>query len=120
MDAIPARTDLEYLVLGDLATDDVIGEEDDLLSTAGDRALSQVVREPTLDGFVQAARQFSRESDLLTEDVKEVILAVNEAGGDAFMAMLGETVVAFDDGLSAAGYDATPCAVDQCGARLLE
>ena len=120
VDAIVARSDLEYLVLGDLATGDVVGEEDDLLSTAGDRALSQVVREPTLSGFVLAARQFSRESELLTDDVMDVVMDVNEAGGDAFMAMLGETVVALDGGLSQAGYDATRCAIDPCGARLRE
>jgi pantoate kinase len=120
MDAIPARGDLEYLVLGDRSTESVIGSEDDLLSTAGDRALSTVVQEPKLEGFVRAARQFSRESELLTAEVREVVMDVSEAGGTAFMAMLGETVVAFDDGLTAAGHDATATAIDPCGARLCE
>jgi len=120
MDGIPAGGAVEYLTLGDLSTEEVIAGEDALLSTAGDRALSTVVREPTVEGFGRAARQFSRESELLTENVRAVLTAVTEAGGAAFMAMLGETVVAFGDGLSAAGYDARACRIDQCGARLVD
>lgn len=122
LDGIPATTDLEYYVVGDRDTADVIEDEERaaVVTEAGERALSRVVREPTLEAFARASRQFSRESELLTQDLLEVVQDVTEADGEAFVAMLGETVVAFDNGLSAAGYDATTCEVDPCGARLVD
>ena len=118
LDGIPARERIEYLALGELSTADVLDEETDILDDAGKRALSTVVEEPTLDSFVQASRQFSRESGLLTEGVRDVITDVNRAGGQAAMAMLGETVFALDSGLSDAGYDPDACRVHNAGARL--
>lgn len=118
LDGIPDTTRVEYHTMGELSTADVISGETDLLTQAGKRALSLVVEEPTLDTFMRASRQFAREAELLTDDVREVITAVTEAGGDASMAMLGNTVFALDDGLSAAGYDPAVCWVDHTGATL--
>jgi pantoate kinase len=44
---------------------------------------------------------------------------VTEAGGDATMGMLGETVFALGTGLTDAGYDPTVCQVDPTGATLV-
>ncbi|WP_336000059.1 pantoate kinase [Halorientalis halophila] len=120
LDAIPARGPVEYHTLGELSTEEVISGGTDLLDQAGKRALSMVVEEPTVPTFMRAARQFAREAELLTPDVRDVILDVNEAGGDASMAMLGQTVFSVDGGLSAAGYDPSTCRIDPAGARLLE
>ena len=120
LDAIPARGPVEYHTLGELSTADVISGDTDLLDQAGKRSLSRVVEEPTLSSFMRASRQFAREAELLTPDVRDVILDVNEAGGDASMAMLGKTVFAIDGGLSAAGYDPSTCRIDPTGARLLD
>jgi pantoate kinase len=68
--------------------------------------------------FMQASRQFSRESALLTDRVWNVITDVAEAGGDAAMAMLGETVFALGTGLSDAGYDPSVCHVHSAGATI--
>ena len=116
--AVPARSRVEYTTLGELSTADVVGGDTDTLTTAGERALSDVVKEPTLSTFLQASRQFSREAELLTPDVKAVIDDVAEAGGDAAMAMLGETVFALGTGLSDAGYDATVTAIYPPGATI--
>jgi pantoate kinase len=118
LDRIPARGRVEYLVLGELATGDVLAGETDRLTEAGKQALSTVVGEPTTDTFMQASRQFARESELLTEDVRAVITDVAEADGTAMMAMLGETVVALETGLSDAGYDPEVCEIEPCGARI--
>ncbi|MFB6222912.1 MAG: pantoate kinase [Haloarcula sp.] len=118
LDAIPARCRVEYVTLGELSTADVVGGDTESLTTAGERALSDVVKEPTLATFVQASRRFSREADLLTPDVKGVIDDVAAAGGDAAMAMLGETVFALGTGLSDAGYDASVCSVYPPGAAI--
>ena len=120
VDAVPRHARVEYHALGALSTPDVVGGDTETLTTAGERALSTVVKEPTLATFMQASRQFSREASLLTDEVHEVVSAVIEAGGDAAMAMLGETVFALGTGLTDAGYDARSCTVYPAGATLDE
>ncbi|WP_340102141.1 pantoate kinase [Salinibaculum salinum] len=120
LDGIPARSRVEYHVIGQLSTDDVLADAGDQLTQAGTRALSMVVGEPTLDTFMRAARQFSREADLITPEVRDVILDVSDAGGTAAMAMLGQTVFALGTGLSDAGYDPEVCQIHPCGATLEE
>ncbi len=120
LDGIPDRARVEYHVLGELATDDVLAGAGEALTQAGTRALSIVLKEPTLDTLMRAARQFSREADLITPAVRDVILDVSEAGGTAAMAMLGETVFALGSGLSDAGYDPTVCGIHPGGATLQE
>ena len=118
IDAIPARSRVEYYVIDSLSTGDVLAGDTDKLAEAGERALSRVVKEPTLETFMYASREFARESGLLTDQVHSVVRDVSEAGGDATMAMLGETVVALDSGLSDAGYDAEVCHIHPAGATL--
>ncbi|QGN08157.1 sugar kinase [Halorhabdus sp. CBA1104] len=119
LDGLPARPRVEYLTLGELDTSDVIGGDTERLSAAGDDALSRVVEQPTVEQFMYASRRFAREAGLLTPDVKDVIMDVTEAGGEASMAMLGETVFALGTGLSDAGYDPHVCRVDPTGATVL-
>jgi len=118
MDGIPARPRIEYLSMGQLATDEVLGAAGAELTRAGEAALSRVVAQPTVDEFMHAARRFSREADLLTDDVRRVIEDVTDAGGQAAMAMLGETVFAVGTGLSRAGYDPVVSRTHPGGATL--
>jgi pantoate kinase len=118
MDGIPARTRIEYLTLGSLSTEDVLSGDTTDLSAAGERALAQVRETPTLDAFVDAAREFADGAGLLTEDLHGVISDVEAAGGRASMAMLGETAFALGTGLTDAGYDAEVCSVHPPGAGL--
>jgi pantoate kinase len=118
MDGIPATRDVEYLALGELSTEEVLSGNTTELSEAGRRALSALVAEPTLETFMRVSRQFAREADLLTPAVSEIVKEVSAAGGEASMAMLGETVFALDTGLSDAGYDAERCCVAVGGAHL--
>jgi pantoate kinase len=120
LDGIPARSRVEYHAIDELSTDDVIGGSTDALTDAGTRALSMVVSEPTLERFMQASRQFSREADLITPAVRDVVLDVSEAGGTAAMAMLGETVFALGTGLTDAGYDPQVCSIHPGGATVEE
>jgi pantoate kinase len=69
---------------------------------------------------MDAARGFAREADLLVPEAAEAIDAVDAAGGEAAMAMLGRTVFALGTGLSDAGYDPEACRIDAAGARLVE
>jgi len=118
IDAIPERGRIEYHVIGELSTEAVLGGDTDALTRAGEQALSRVVKEPTVDTFMRASRQFAREAELLTADVQAVVEDVAEAGGDASMAMLGETVFALGTGLTDAGYDATATEIYPGGATL--
>jgi len=118
LDGIPARGRIEYHVIGELATEDVLSGETDELTEAGKQALSEVVGEPTMPTFVDASRKFARESDLLTERVREIITDVAAADGNAAMAMLGETVFAVGTGLSDAGYDPEVCQIHPGGAMI--
>jgi pantoate kinase len=118
LDGIPTQGRIEYYVIGELSTDDVLSDDTELVTTAGKQALSQVVGEPTMETLMRASRQFARESDLLTPDVRDVIDDVAGVGGTAAMAMLGETVFALDSGLSDAGYDPNVCQVHHGGATV--
>ncbi|MFC4543393.1 pantoate kinase [Halosolutus amylolyticus] len=118
LDAIPARARVEYVTFGQLSTSEVLSGDTDQLTAAGTEALSRVVEEPTLLSFMYASRAFAREAGLLTEDVVGTIEDVTAVGGQASMAMLGETVFALGTGLSDAGYDPAVCATHPAGAVL--
>lgn len=120
LDGVPARPRVEYLPLGELATEEVLAGDTAQLSTAGEEALSRLVEEPTMERFMYASRRFARESGVLTDRVRETIRAVSDAGGEASMAMLGETVYALGTGLSDAGFDPVACRVHDAGATLLD
>ncbi|MFQ3295703.1 MAG: pantoate kinase [Halobacteriales archaeon] len=118
IDGIPRRVQVEYVTFGDLSTPDVLENNPEVITEAGEKALSRVVGEPTIASFVYASRRFAREADLVTPAVREAIGDVNEAGGEASMGMLGETVFAFGSGLSDAGYDPEVCGTHPAGAMV--
>ena len=118
LDAIPARTRIEYVSFGQLSTAEVLSGDTETLSRAGERALSTVVGEPTLESFWYASRRFAREAELLTPRVREAIADVADADGEAAMAMLGDTVFALGTGLSDAGYEPSICETHPAGAVL--
>jgi len=118
LDAIPAQARVEYVSFGELSTEAVLSGNTTQLSQAGKTALSRVVGEPTLRSFVYASRGFAREAGLLTDDVREAIIEVNDVDGEAAMAMLGDTVFALGTGLSDAGYDPAVTRTHPAGARL--
>ncbi|WP_276248277.1 MULTISPECIES: pantoate kinase [unclassified Haladaptatus] len=120
LDGIPARGPVEYCTFGSLSTADIITGDTVQLTAAGERALSFLMEEPTLTRLMVASRRFAREADLLTAEVETAIDAVQDAGGQAAMAMLGQTVFALGTGLSDAGYDAHSCRIHPPGATLEE
>jgi pantoate kinase len=119
LDGVPARPRVEYLTLGTLSTEAVLAGDTAGLSAAGERALDRVRETPTLPTFVAAARTFADEAGLLTDDLRAVVADVEESGGAASMAMLGETVFALGTGLTDAGYDPVVCEVHPPGGRLV-
>ncbi|WP_338727575.1 pantoate kinase [Haladaptatus sp. DJG-WS-42] len=120
LDGIPALARVEYCTFGSLSTADIITGDTEQLTNAGERALTYLMEEPTLTRFMIASRKFAREADLLTPEVAETIDAVRADGGQAAMAMLGQTVFALGTGLTDAGYDASACRIHPPGATLAE
>jgi pantoate kinase len=119
LDGVPATARVEYVTFGELSTETVLGGDTTALSAAGADALDRLRADPRLPTLLDAARGFAREADLLVPEVAEAIDAVDAAGGEAAMAMLGRTVFALGTGLSDAGYDPESCRIDAAGARLL-
>jgi pantoate kinase len=111
LDGVAETARIEYVSFGNLSTAEVISGRTERLSTAGEGALSALRERPTLPRLFSLGREFAREADLLVPEVATAIEDVDEAGGEATMAMLGRTVVALGSGLTDAGYDATACRV---------
>ncbi|MFC7324822.1 pantoate kinase [Halorubrum rutilum] len=120
LDGIPAAARVEYVTFGELSTEAVLGGDTAALTAAGEDALDRLRADPRLPTLLDAAREFAREADLLVPEVAEAVDAVDAAGGEAAMAMLGRTAFALGTGLSDAGYDPEACRVDAAGARLVE
>jgi pantoate kinase len=120
LDAVPDGGRVEYLSLGDLSTADVLAGDTDRLVAAGEDALETLVDRPTLPTLLAESRRFAGETGLVTDRLAGVLDAVDDAGGVASMAMLGETVFALGTGLTDAGYDASVSRTCDTGAHLLD
>jgi pantoate kinase len=118
LDGVPASPRIEYVAFGSVSTEEVLSGETATLTAAGERALGELREDPTPARLVSLSRRFAREADLLTDHVADAVAAVRAEGGDAAMAMLGDTVFAFGRDLSAAGYDPAVCSVHSAGATL--
>lgn len=120
LDGVPATRRVEYVTFGDLSTAEVLAGDTDPVVAAGDTALDRLVDRPTLATLVAESRRFARDAGLLTDRVRDAVDAVVDAGGEASMVMLGETVFALDSGLSDAGFDAEACRICHAGAHLAD
>lgn len=120
LDGIPTVTTVEFVSFGELDTPSIIHGDTTDLQSAGRSSLAALVDDPTLATFAETSRQFSRETGLITPSVSDAIAAVSAVGGEAIMAMLGDTVVSLGQGLSEANYDATRCRVHPGGATIDE
>ena len=118
LDAIPGNGRVEYMALDELSTPDVLEDRPEVITEAGTEALAALEAEPTRERFMTAAQQFTADVGLATPRIETILTAVEERGGAASMAMLGETVFGFGHALSDAGYNPSVSAIDSCGARL--
>ncbi len=118
LDGVPRTTRIEYLTYGDVSTPDVLAGDTEPIEAAGSAALARIQAQPTLGVLFDAARTFASDAGLETQTVAGVIEDVQASGGEAAMAMLGETVLAIGTGLSDAGYSPAACHVHPGGAML--
>lgn len=120
LDGIPWRGRVEYRSFGDLSTPDILSERPEVITTAGTEALERLETSPTPARFMEASRTFAEDVGLLTPDLSNIIETVESAGGQASMAMLGETVFALGTDLSDAGFDPEVTRIDPTGGTILE
>ncbi len=91
------RTDrIEYESFGGITTAAVLGDEGTMaqVKEAGRDALATVDPEGPIPDLFDVAWTFAQQTGLATERLANAVTEVEEAGGTATMAMLGETVVA--------------------------
>lgn len=118
LDGIPGAGRIEYRSFGAMDTAAVLAGDADRLREAAERGMERVLDRPALPVLFAAGRRFSEETDLGSSRTRSAIEAVRTGGGEAAMAMLGETVIALGSGLSEAGIDASACRVHPTGAGL--
>ncbi len=82
--------ELEVLILGRLDTEEALKEYD---FSSGVRHLKEFLRKPTVENLFHHSKAFAEESGVI-EEVKDIIEAVESAGGLASMVMLGKAVFA--------------------------
>ena len=97
IDRIPHRNEkISYVAFGKKSTKSVLtegGEETRrTINEAGRVAMKALMRKPALETFMRASREFSLQSELISDTCKDAIEAVAAEGKVASVAMLGETV----------------------------
>jgi len=102
IDRIPYRNEkISYVAFGKKSTKSVLtegGEETKrIINKAGRDAMKALMRKPALETFMRASREFSLQSELISDTCKDAIEAVAAEGKVASVAMLGETVFVIGD-----------------------
>ena len=95
---VPPLT-ISYVVNGPICTSEVLSEAEGMtaINQAGESALKELLKRPTLTSFMQLSRGFTVQSGLASDWTLEAIEAVEAAGGMASMIMLGDAVFAFGE-----------------------
>lgn len=97
VDRIPIpRTRVYAVVRGPIPTRDVLKDAGVMkrINDAGERAVKEILRRPTLMEFMRLSRRFTCETELASSWAMDAIEAVESAGGMASMIMLGDSVFA--------------------------
>ncbi|RNI12863.1 pantothenate kinase [Methanohalophilus sp. RSK] len=84
------------VALGTLSTKKTLADSSvtGKINIAGKTAMKNLLQNPTIEEFMRQSRSFSFELDLLSKGAKDIIEAVENVGGFASQAMLGDAVFA--------------------------
>ncbi|WP_135805291.1 GHMP family kinase ATP-binding protein [Halorussus marinus] len=87
---------IEYDSFGGIATEEMLGDDELMarIERAGTRTLDALPADPSFSELTRAAWSFAEATGLPTPAVREAVASVENAGGLASMAMVGETVFA--------------------------
>jgi pantoate kinase len=88
---------VDYVVRGPISTKEVLSDQAMMkaVNTAGEAALKDLLKRPTLRDFMHLSRRFTVQAGLASDWALDAIEAVEAAGGMASMIMLGDGVFAF-------------------------
>lgn len=97
IDRIPAPEARVFcIVLGEISTGSVLSDEAAAgrINAAGKTAMSELLKKPTLENFMNQAKDFASKTGLMSSTAQDVIEVAYASGGLASQAMLGDTVFA--------------------------
>jgi pantoate kinase len=88
---------VDYVVRGPISTKEVLSDQAMMkaVNLAGEAALKDLLKRPTLRDFMHLSRRFTVQAGLARDWALDAIEAVEAAGGMASMIMLGDGVFAF-------------------------
>lgn len=88
---------VDYVVRGPISTKDVLSDQAMMkaVNMAGEAALKDLLKRPTLRNFMLLSRRFAAQSGLASDWALDAIEAVEASGGMASMIMLGDAVFSF-------------------------
>jgi pantoate kinase len=122
VDRIPVPAlKVDYVVRGPISTREVLSDEAALkdINRAGEAALKDLLKRPTLREFMHLSRRFTLDAGLASEWARDAIEAVEAAGGQASMIMLGDAVFAFGGTAALQEFgEVQTTTISQGGARL--
>jgi len=125
VDRIPHRNErISYVALGTKLTKSVLAEGGAELkrriNDAGRDALKTLMQKPTLKTFMHASREFSFQTELISETCRDAIDAVAAEGKVASVAMLGETVFVVGDSAALREFgEVKECGISNAGVRIV-
>jgi pantoate kinase len=122
VDRIPVpQTCIYYVYFGPISTKSVLSDsrEKAAINEAGRRCLKSLLKKPTFPELMRLSRSFALETGLISKRALDAVEAVESRGGQASMAMLGDTVFAtMPDGLAGFG-EVHRAAINVTGPRLI-
>ena len=122
VDRIPVPPlEVDYVVRGPISTKEVLSDQAMMkaVNTAGEAALKDLLKRPTLRDFMHLSRRFTVQADLASDWALDAIEAVEAAGGIASMIMLGDGVFAFGGHPALESFgDVHTTSISQKGANL--
>ncbi len=101
VDRIPVQPlKISYAVRGPISTREVLSDQKAMqeINRAGEAALKELLKRPTLKEFMLLSRRFTSQIGLASDWALDAIEAVEAAGGMASMIMLGDSVFAIGGG----------------------
>tara|TARA_A100001037_G_scaffold241923_1_gene222242 strand:- start:50505 stop:51344 length:840 start_codon:yes stop_codon:yes gene_type:complete len=111
LDTIPETARIEYLSFDSIDTSSILSGDLSKLQSIGSLSLESFLQKPSLDSLFDIGYKFATKTNFMTPAISEIINLVMDYGGKASMAMLGETVISLENGLSDAGYKPNICEI---------
>jgi len=114
-----------FLVGRGIETKSVLSSQEVLekINRHGGECVEELLREPSLNRFVQLSKKFAFDAGLARGKVAEAIIELEEQGYEAGMAMLGEAVFVLsekpEEVVNLLDYPCITARIENCGASLL-